>query len=155
MDEITSGQRLHITEEAVLHLESMRKWTKFLAIMGFIGSGFMVLLGLFFTVMMRAFGQSRDFGSIVPVLMGIFYVILGAAYCIPSYFLFRFSTNTKSALATGNDESLTVGLRYLRTFFVFIGISVVAIIALYILLVIGVILFGIFTAMHGGTPSRV
>jgi hypothetical protein len=156
MDEITSDEeQLRLTGEAVFHLESMRKWTMFLAIMGFIGSGFMILVGLFFAAVMRAFGQSHEFGSFVPVLMGIFYVILGAAYCIPSYFLLRFSTNTKSALASGDEESLTAAVRSLRTFFVFIGISVIAIIAIYILLIIGAIVFGVFAAIHGGTPSRV
>lgn len=155
MEETVPERRMIITDEALVHLDSMRKWTMFLAVMGFIGSGFMVLMGLFFAAIMRTMGPAHEFGSILPVMLGIFYVILGAGYSIPSYFLLRFSNHAKDALTAGNDASLNEAFRYLRTFFVFISISVIAIIALYIMLIIGAILFGIFAAMHGAVQSRV
>jgi len=150
---MSETNQLFLSEEALSHLDVARKWTMFLAIMGFIGSGFLVLFGLFFTFVMRAFGRSHEFGAIVPILLGILYVVLGIAYFFPSYFLLRFSSNAKSALATRAEQPLTLSFKYLRAFFLFVGVAVVAVIVLYILIIAAAILFGIFAGMHGAAQS--
>jgi len=153
MNETVQEPLLSLTEEAICHLDVIRKWTMFLAILGFIGSGFLVLFGFFFALVLRTFGRSNEFGPIVPALLGVLYVVLGGAYSVPSYFLLRFSSNAKSALATKGNEPLTSALKYLRSFFVFIGVAIVAIIVLYIVIVAGAIAFGILGAMRGAAQS--
>ena len=61
---------LHINDNIIRYLMATSQWTKLLAILGFIGCGFMVLAGLFLAVL-GSFIPSFGFDSIGPSFFGL------------------------------------------------------------------------------------
>lgn len=66
------------------------------------------------------------------------------AYFFPAYVLFRFSRLAKQAIALHDSVMLTASLKQLKLHYVALGIMVVAGFALYVLILVGSLLFGIF-----------
>src|SRR5262245_24163986 len=70
--------------EAVEALRETRPWVTFLAVMGFIGAGFMVLAGLGMLIA----GSPRMEAS-----LGLVYIALAGLYVLPSVLLIRYSSS--------------------------------------------------------------
>lgn len=152
MEPTTSDHSLTVTDEALQFLSTSRAWALFLAIMGFIGAGFMVLMGLVMGVLGSTFGAgSEDAHPIVGLLLGLLYVAFGALYAFPAFFLLRFSTYMKEAIATRADERLTESFRHLRSYFTFTGIALIVVLSL-----VGLgIIVAIFVALVSALPAHV
>ena len=113
----------------------------FLAIMGFIGIGFMVVAAL---VMGTFMSSLMPYGGF---LSGI-YILMAILYFFPIYYLYKYATNIKTSLSENDEEGLATALGYLKSHHKFLGISIIVIISLYILLIIGFIAFGVTNLMH-------
>jgi len=111
------------------------KWAKFLAILGYVLMGFLVLLALVtiigFSFMAKAVGKG------VPMFwIGLVYIVFAGIYYIPITYLYRFSVQMKQALQT-NDESLYAsGFQNLKSLFKFTGIFTIVILSLYALILV-------------------
>src|SRR5690554_727834 len=72
-----SGTDFSLSPQAISFLTETRKWVNFLAILGFIAIGLMVISGLFFGTLMGAMvdqtGMSGMGGS---AFFGVFYIIM-------------------------------------------------------------------------------
>jgi len=124
------------------------KWATFLSIVGFVFSGFAVLgaLGMF---TLGSFGSVEfgPLGSIGGMIFGFIYLI-GAALCFfPAYYLFQFSSRIRRAFEQNDSIVLNDGLGSLKSYFKYLGIFVIILIALYLLLIVGVIAAGISGGM--------
>lgn len=94
-------------------------WARFIAVMGFIGVGFMCLAGL---VIMLAGGSAGDLGLGVGVGLGLFYLAMAAVYLIPVIPLNRFA-NEASRLR--DDPSAAIAASAIeqgRSFWTRVGI---------------------------------
>lgn len=140
---------LIITQEAKYYLTAAGKWANFLAIMGFIFTGFIVL-GIIFTGSMMSGLQNypspymTEMGSAIGYMVGFVRVIdvLLAAYCFFfSFYLYQFGSNIKQGVLFNNSLQATVAFEKLKSFFKLWGISTIVIIVLYIIIIIGVIAF--------------
>ena len=135
----TSGIKLN--QFAIDYLKESAKWSMFLAIMGFIGIGFMVVAAL---VMGTFMSSLMPYGGF---LSGI-YILMAVLYFFPIYYLYKYATNIKTSLSENDEEGLATALGYLKSHHKFLGISIIVIISLYILLIIGFIAFGVTNLMH-------
>ena len=117
-------------------LETVR-WTKFLAILGFIFIGLMLLFG-FFSILLAA-GSSG-----LSIIAGVWILLLVAVYVYPVYALVKFSNNMKMAMTVSSQMHLNEGLRYQKSMYKYIGITTIITLILNML----VILFFVF--MYGG-----
>lgn len=134
---------LRIDGAAKTFLAEAAKWTTFLAILGFIGVGFMVLAAL----IMLVFGASMSsYNSMMPMgggaFFSLFYLAIAAFYFFPINYLYKFSSNMKEALRTNNQASLTKSFEYLKSHYKFIGILTIVLIGIYILAILGMIITG-------------
>ena len=138
---IDENNGLLIPESAIPYLNSTRKWTMFFAVLGFV---MIALMGLGFIIMLivSAVGQS---GFLMPAL-AIIYAIIMAIYFFPVYYLFKFSEETKKAIASRNEESIQKSFRYLSLHFKIVGIITIVMLSLYILVIIGMITYGMYFA---------
>jgi len=133
-------QDLSVTEAGVGYLKETARWGKFLAIVGFVMIGFMVLMAL----MVGALAQSM-FGPNMPFsgsILTFFYLALALVYLFPVLFLYRFAKSAGDAVLSRNANSLTVALGNLKSLYKFMGILVLIFLGLYIL--------GILFAFVGG-----
>ncbi len=140
---------MHLTNEAQGFLRETAKWATFLSILGFIGLGFMLLGGLF----MLAAGGATDAmtrGALpFPMsAMGVAYLLFALLYFFPVYYLYKFASNTKDAIASQNTQTLTSALQNLKSHYKFIGILTIVLIVTYI---IGIIVMAtVFASAMGG-----
>lgn len=132
-----------LTPKSVNFILKAAKWGKFLAILGYIISGLLIVGGISMSFILNKVSGSED---VVPlnmpfstVLLSILYIILAAIYLIPVIFLNTFSNNAIKAVNLSSTENMTTSLRNLKNLFVFIGVSTIVILALY---TIGLIIIG-------------
>lgn len=110
------------------HLAEAARWAKFLAIVGFIMCGLMVVLAIFAGSIIgqmdsySRYETSADVTSAAAVTVAIFYII-GALLCFfPYLFLFRFASKMKFALSSNDQEMLNASFQNLKVTFRYVGI---------------------------------
>jgi hypothetical protein len=130
-----------ITAEIRSYLEESAKWGKFLAIMGYIGIGLMLLLA----IGIMAMGSASEFVPGMGMNMGAFgliYVVIAAFYFFPVYYLHQFSVKIKQGLASQDPQSITAGFENLKSLFKFMGILTIVILSIYALIFLFAIVAG-------------
>lgn len=149
MENENKGLRLNFM--ALEFLRESAKWCKFLAIVGFIGIGLILLLAVFIGSVMSMLPSNGNvpFGAMKGILSAV-YVVIAGLYFFPVYYLYKYATDTKIAIETQNEELLTSGLGFLKSHHKFLGIMTIVILSLYALMFVGMIFVGIFaaSAMH-------
>ena len=123
---------LQFTPVAQGFLRETAKWARFLSIVGFIFICLYVLLALMMFAMggaMDAASENMDgmggmgmMGAVGGAAMGVIYLICALIYFFPILYLYRFASNTLSALDSNNTDQLTNGLENLKSHYKFMGI---------------------------------
>ena len=137
-----------LTTAAVGFLQESAKWSKFMAIIGFIGIGLMVLVSLFMAIGFSAMGASTM--PELPFSMSVFsilYVLFAAIYFFPVYYLYQYATKTSAALHSKNKQLLTDGLENLKSHHKFLGIFTLILVSLYGFIFVFAILGGILSTL--------
>lgn len=130
------------------HLKETAVWGKFLGVIGFIYSGFIVL-GAIFAVSMfakltgHATGSSN--GLLVGGIVSIVYLILACVLFFMSMYLFRFAKSMQVALNTNDQELLNVSFKNLKIYFRFAGIITIVALIITALGIIGLMLATAFS----------
>jgi hypothetical protein len=123
------------------HLKETAKWAKFLAIVGFVFTGFIALFAIFAGTIMSSFSTISPELSMFPAAgLSFAYLFFAAIYFIPCLFLFQFAQKVNLALKQSDSEVLAYSLGRLKSFFLFVGILTLLIVALYALALIFIIL---------------
>ncbi|NOQ74983.1 MAG: hypothetical protein GQ574_23420 [Crocinitomix sp.] len=125
---------LVINEQIKTELRKTAKWTTFLAVLGFIAIGVMVLSSLY---MLSNASSGYGYFSEQLFAMGVTYIIVAIIYFFPVYFLMKFSTKMKDALGLGGQMSLNEAFGYMRKQYQFVGILAIVIISIYIIVILG------------------
>jgi len=139
-----NNTQLVITGEAKSYLLETAKWAKFIAIMGFIVMGFMLLMGLvtsFLSRMMPSVGIFKMGGATV-IGYGIFLIVIAVVYLYPLYCLWKFAVRTREAIFSDDTLTMTDSFRWLKKYYKFIGIFIIVLLALYVLFFIGAFILG-------------
>ena len=140
------NQIMEIDGSMMSVLNETRKWTKFLAILGFIGIGFMLLMGLFAGSIFNSVSEpTMTANSPFPMaFLGVIYIIMAVVYFFPVLYLLNFSNKMKIALYSSNHEALYDSFKYLKFHFKFIGIVVIVGLLIWGAFIVGI---GIFSAL--------
>lgn len=142
----TQDTRLYIDEMARTSLLETIKWSKFIAIVGYIMLGFMVVFGLLMAFSSAAFlGDNNPYissgGGSVKAMLAVMYLLIGLLYFFPTYYLFKFSTLTKQAMLNNNQILFNEALGYQRKMFRFIGILMIVTLCCYALMAVLLVVF--------------
>ena len=140
-------RKIEIEKETLNNLNTTRKWTMFLAISGFIFIGLIITLGFITGTFLSAFNLSDTTPGIPDFLMPAIFFVLAVIYFFPVFFLFRFSKHTSNAIATLNSQEFNKAFKYLKRYFVYLGILLIIVITCYIA---GLILAGTLMAFLKG-----
>ncbi|MGH9819337.1 MAG: hypothetical protein ACRD43_04135 [Pyrinomonadaceae bacterium] len=138
-DQTESLSNIPVTPLMIEHLRGTKPWVRFMSVMLFIGAGLMVLAGLFMFLIPMATPGMGGFGAIV----GVVYILFAALYIAPAYFLHQFASSIGDLMKGGGDVALESALGSQKSYWRFVGISVVVVISLYVLFIVGAILFGV------------
>lgn len=129
------------------HLSEAAKWAKFLAIVGFVVCGLIVIAGIFagsFLSMMSGVYSDEYRGSTaltsgMGAFMAIFYAGMAILFFFPYLFLFRFANHMKSALNTNDQHTLNSSFQNLKIMFRYVGILTIVLLSFYALAILMVI----------------
>ena len=142
--------RLELNELAINSLQTSAKWSSFLAIIGFIGLGFMLLaallVGSVFSAMPQEMGlEANPMGGVLKYLP-LFYILIAVIYFFPVYYLYKYASEMNKAINLRNSESVAEALSYLKSHHKFLGIMTIVVISLYIIGMIAGALFAVSMA---------
>lgn len=155
----TAGSESLITPRVYEALGKTKPWVRLLAVLGFIGSGLMLLGGVFMLVgggliaAAGAAGKSSGAGSAalggMPIaLMSILYIAMGILYLFPSLKLWNYGSRIGSMLMTRAVDDLEGALEEQKSFWKFVGVLTLVMIGLYIVLfVVMMVVIGAGAAM--------
>ena len=133
---------MQLTDQAKKYLLEASKWANFIAIVGFIAIGLLIIMSFSIGSILANLPEG-SLGGLPPKFFSFFYLIAAGIYFIPVFFLFQFAQKTKQALLEDDHNLLTFGLKKLRSHYKFVGVLFIIFISLYFLL----ILFGAFGAL--------
>ena len=140
-----------LTEEAQYFLYQSGRWARFLGIMGFIGSVFLLLVGLFFsfrTSIIPSYQESSTLPGGFSGMMGFMYIIIAVFYTFVSLYLYKFGDRIKRGIELRNTDQVTDALGKLKSFFKMMGVTAIVFIVLYILIIVGSIIAVVLNAPH-------
>lgn len=132
---------LELNSIAVDSLRSSAKWSMFLAILGFIGIGFMVVAAIFMgTIMSMVPSDDSPFGA-MKGFISIIYILFAALYFPPTYYLFKYASDMKNALMYQKSDMVSDALVALKSHHKYLGISIIVFLSLYIIGIFGMVIF--------------
>jgi heme/copper-type cytochrome/quinol oxidase subunit 2 len=136
MENVQEERKIEIGSEVLNKLDSTRKWTTFLSVLGFIFLGLIIVAGLTTSLFLTTFKTQEANLGIPESVMIIIFVVVGAIYFFPVFFLFRFSRNTRDAIQNLDSKKLSKGLNNLRLYFTYTGIMVIVVLSIYVVALI-------------------
>ena len=135
-DEILQSQigtpDLKLTPESMTYLSSVATWTKFLAIVGFVVVGLIVVIAIFVGAMISSYAYLPISGMSLTVI----YLIIAIIYFFPVLFAYKFATNLRKAITFKDTPKLTESFKNLNYYCLYVGVLTVIGLAL---LTIGII----------------
>ena len=152
--------KLSLNDLAISALRESGKWCMFLSIVGFIFIVFMLLFGVYMSLISAILptpemGGTNELGFGVSVFasiksyFGILYLLMALLYFFPIYYLYNYAKGIKVALSSGNENILEKALVNLKSHHKFLGIMTIVMISLYVLFFIGTIIFVVDMASGG------
>ncbi|MEM6321703.1 MAG: hypothetical protein AAF960_28850 [Bacteroidota bacterium] len=153
LDNNFTSQNAGISEEAKGYLLETAKWAKFMAIIGFIGVGFLVLVALSIGTFMSTFaGVAADdpvMANFPTWIFSLIYLVMAGIIFMPILYLYRFATKTQQAIRSNDEPTLTEGLKNLKSHYKFYGIMYAIIFGFYGIMLVFALLGGIGAAIFG------
>ena len=125
---------MELNDQANKFLLEIAKWATFLAIVGFVTIGFMIILSFSIGTILSQIPENNI--GVSPQFFSFFYLIFAGIYFIPVYYLFQFGSKTKKALINNDADLLTFGLKKLKSHYKFLGIVTIIMVGLNILFLI-------------------
>ena len=123
------------TKEIVINFDIKRnlmetaQWSKFLAIICYIGMAFFVIIGLLMFVGIP-FMQTK-LQAVPMYVFGIVYLIMAVIYYFPTTYMYRFAKHIKQGVLTDDEAVLSDGFNNLKKLYRFTGILTIAFLSLY------------------------
>ena len=138
-----SGTDFSLSPQAISFLTETRKWVNFLAILGFIAIGFMVLSGLFFGTLMGAMMGQTGMAAGGSAMFGVVYIVIALIYFFPVMYLYKFGSKLKVALANRDSKSLEQSFENLKSHYKFVGIFAIIGLGFYAFSALMMIVMGV------------
>lgn len=146
---VENGENLIIDWRSKEFLKETAKWTKFLAILGFVGIGFMVLGSLVMLFAPSSLMSNGDFPFGGKIFMMLLYLAFAVLYYFPISYLYQFSENTKKAIENNDNNAIRDAFEFLKSHYKFMGILTIILLSFYaIIIFIGLIGAGTAAMMN-------
>jgi len=131
---------INLDQQNQVYLSETAKWAKFLAIIGFIFIGILVLMGFFAGSLFSNFYAASGMEYFGAGFFLFFYIAIALLYFFPTLFLYKFASSMQMALRNNDQIRLTDSFKNLKSCFKFIGIVTIVFIGFYVItIIIGII----------------
>jgi hypothetical protein len=140
---------LRIDSQTSSYLREAARWAKFLAIVGFVFCGIIVLVAFFagsvFGYFFERFGNQTN-GFFGGAFLTICYLLVALFYFFPCLYLYQFGAKAQTALKNNDHDQMAISFRNLKSLFRFIGILTIVMLSMYALFIIVAIITAGFTS---------
>jgi len=132
MENLQEIKKIELEEDSLKDLDTTRKWSMFMAILGFIALGLMLILGIVAALFLSVFNtetiaDAASWGYIPAAIILVFSVL----YFFPLLYLYRFSNHAGIAVRTIDKSQMQKAIRYLRKYYVYMGTLLIIVLVLY------------------------
>jgi hypothetical protein len=128
-----------LSSQDMAYLLTAGKWARFMGIIQFILTGFIVLAGIAMLTMGSALGSAMGGGMLgagFGLGLGVFYLLLAAPFFFMALYMYRFGTKVREGQYSGGTASMTDAFKNLKNYFQLMGIMTAVLIGIYILAII-------------------
>ena len=132
-------------------LRKTRPWVLMMGILCFIAAAFTILAGIGLTLVMATTGGAGTPGlpPVFGIGMGVMYLVMGILYVFPGVYLMRYASKISALTSSPSTVALEEALIAQKSFWKFVGVSVLVVIGFYILIVV-VVMAGAMVGFAGG-----
>jgi magnesium-transporting ATPase (P-type) len=130
------NRKIEIEQSTLKQLNTARKWAMFLAIIGFIFLGIMIVVGLIAGTFLKTFSSGENSFGISDSLMIIPIILIALIYFFPVLFLFRFSKYISRAIQNLDKLEFHKAIKNLKFYFAYIGILIIIVLSIYVVILI-------------------
>ncbi len=138
---------LQLDQPSINYLNEASRWSRFLAILGFIYIGLLLLFAIIFGSIGNSLMQGTGSESELPKLSGVFIcfllILVAAVLLVPVLYLFNFSSKMRRALRNNDQMVLADALKNLKSFFKFYGILAIIVLSLYGIAILAAVVGGL------------
>lgn len=124
--------KLVVTEDMRSYIYDITKWARFISIVGFVISIFLIMAAFSISALMNSnpdvAAQLNQLGSNGSTVITVLYLVLGLLLFYPSILLNKISKKAKQGVLFGDQESLNQSFASLKSLFKFWGIVTILII---------------------------
>jgi hypothetical protein len=130
-----------LTDVMLRYLKEASPWLRFIGILGYISSGFLVFGGLIFTVVILVrSGIAEDIGGFPIGIAGLFYAAVGVVIFFPARFACRFGSSIRNYFMGGAEGDLETAFKNNKSLWKFYGIlSIINFAFIPLAVIIGII----------------
>jgi len=132
MEQEKNSKNISIDKDTLNDLNTTRKWTMFLAVMGYIFLGLFVILGLLAGTFLSAFKSGESFLGIPEAYTLLVIPVSAVALFFPGIYLFRYSKYMASAVKNYDQRALHLSLKNLKNYFAYLGVLMIVILVIYL-----------------------
>jgi hypothetical protein len=136
METPIENRKIEIGERTLRLLNKTRKWAMFLAIIGFIFLGLIIVMGLAAGTFFKTFNSVNAEKGIPGYLMYLPVVAVAIIYFFPVLFLFRFSKHSALAIANYDNLEFHKAIKNLKSYFAYLGVLIIIVFIIYFSLLI-------------------
>jgi hypothetical protein len=136
---------LLITEDIRSYLYDTAKWTKFLSIIGFVFTALIALAAFgagAFVSLLGTYSPGNPLAAMGSGFLTVYFLVIALLYFYPSLLMFKHSNAAKKAVLYGDQESLSLAMLNLKSFFKFWGVLMIVLIVFYFLVMLMAIIVG-------------
>jgi MFS family permease len=132
MDDTKELKKIELEEDSLRDIDTTRKWAMVIAIFGFIAIGLMLILGIVTGLFLSVFNGGSIAGAARwGFLPGAIMIVFCIIYFFPILYLYRFSKHAGIAVRNTDKNLMQKAIRYLRKYFVYIGILLIIVLVVY------------------------
>jgi hypothetical protein len=128
-------------EKSVSMLRQTRPWVRLVSVVMFLVSFMMMAGGLFMVV--GALGGVGGFAGGVGTMVGVVYSVMAMLYIAPAVFLWKYANRIGIFVSDGSTGSLASALESQKSFWKFVGIAMLVVIAFYAMIFVFTIIAAI------------
>jgi len=130
MENNSVRENLEIKPEILNYLDTTRKWTMFLAILGYISLGTFIIGGFITGIFISVFNTSQT--RLTQWAIIVLFLATALVTFFALRYIFRFSKFMRHAIKEHDQQALVKAFRNLKSYYVYIGIVVIVILVIYV-----------------------
>jgi hypothetical protein len=132
MEPLAEIKTIEVDQQMLKQLNTTRRWTMFLAIVGFILLGILIVMGILTGTFLSFFSPGDKAMITKELLAAIGFIVVTILYFFPVLYLLRFSNHMARAVHHMDSMEFAKAIKNLKSFFVFFGILTILALTAYI-----------------------